>query len=444
MNRGACRLLLVLVLLSIGVLCPWRTVFGQPPGGRTEGKTAQAQPQRQAEENKNQQGRYGRTPPDLVPYGRSVNPYRLLYLAPPLFRGPGRDRLEPAGLESVRIGLIAPLEGVEDAWAGTSLKRGVELAMQEANESGGYGGLAFELVVRNDRPLWGSSANTLVELAYEHRVWAIIGSIDSNSTHVALRAAFKAEVPIVNVGSSDPTVTETGIPWIIRCTPDDRQTGYRLAQLLFEEEGLSRVAVFRARDRYGRLGVREFRDAARRLSHPLLMEVQFVPGETDFASQLSRIAAADPEAVVLWARAAEAGRIVRQMRDRGMLQRVVGTDRLVSETFLELAGAAAEGVVATAWARPDRDDPEWVRFRQRFRTRFGVEPDVFAAYGYDAANLVVIAVRQAGLNRARIRDALAAVRTYEGVTGTMRFDATSNNVSGVLLARVEGGRFVFD
>jgi ABC-type branched-subunit amino acid transport system substrate-binding protein len=388
---------------------------------------------------------YGRTPTELVPYGRSPDPYRRFYQEPLAFRGPGRDEPAPAGLRSVRIGLLAPIEETEDTPAGLGLLRGAQLALAEANAAGGHDGLPFELVSRNDQALWGSSANTLIDLAYRERVWALIGSIDSNSTHVALRAALKAELCIVNVGSSDPTMTETGIPWIVRITPDDRQTGYRLARLVFEELGHSRVAVLRSSDRYGRFGVKEFRDAARRLGRPLPMEILIRPGADDFDSQLERLAAAQADAVVLWTKSREAGRLVREMRRRGIDQPVFGTDRLVSQEFLETAGAAAEGVVATAWADLDRsEDARWTEFRRRYEDRYGESPNAVAAYGYDAARLVVAAIEQAGLNRARIRDELMGLRGYSGVAGTIELDATSNNVSPPLLARVKGGRFAFD
>jgi ABC-type branched-subunit amino acid transport system substrate-binding protein len=360
-----------------------------------------------------------------------------------MFRGAGREKAAPAGVRTVRIGLLAPLHDSPDVRAGSSLKRGVELALDEANRSGAYRGIPFELVVKNDQALWGSSSNTLVELAYTDRVWAVIGSIDANSTHVALRVALKTELPIVNVGSTDPTITETGIPWIVRITPDDRQAGYRLAALIFEEKGLTRVAVIRSTDRYGRFGIKEFRDSARRLGRPLPMELLVRPGQQDFSSQLDRLEDSGAEAVVLWVKAAAAGRIVRQLRERGMELSVVGTDRLVSEEFLETAGDASDGVEAVFWFDPGRQEPSWLEFKRRYRERFGSDPDAFAAYGYDAARLVVDAVRKQGLNRARIRDGLSAVRKHRGVTGVIHLDATSNNISPVVLARASGGRFVF-
>ena len=252
-----------------------------------------------------------------------------------------------------------------------------------------------------------------------------------------------AELPIINVGSTDPTMTETGIPWLIRLTPDDRQTSYRLARLLFEELGLTRVAVLRSTERHGRMGVPEFRDAARRLGRPLPLEIIYSAGQEDFTPQLEQIAGSGAEAVVLWAGARDSALIVRQMREAGLDQPVFGTDRIVSPEFLELAGPAAEGVRATAWLDPGRQDASWSAFRDRFRARFDSEPDAFAAYGYDAALLVVAAVREAGLNRALIRDRLMSHRSLQGIAGAMRFDENSNNVSPPLLARVEKGRFVF-
>jgi ABC-type branched-subunit amino acid transport system substrate-binding protein len=430
----ACFLFLLALVLAAGPPLP----AGE--GGKED--TAAAQSRAETATDKTGEA-YGATPAELVPYRKTAEPYRRFFTTAPQFRGPGRYGPDPKNLKSVRIGLIAPLYGTREDLHGRDLKQGVELALEEANAEGGYAGLPFELVAKNDQALWGASSNTLVELAYGDEVWAIIGSIDSNSTHVALRAALKAEVMIVNVGSSDPTMTETGIPWIVRVTPDDRQTSYLLAKLLFIDKKFTRVAVLRSSNRYGRFGIKEFRDAARRLMRPLPMEVQFRPGQEDFADQLEKIAGAGVEAVLLWTDDWHAARIIRQMRQRGMKQPVFGTDRLVTEEFLDSAKEAAEGVTVTTWMNPSRNDPGWVGFQSTYRERFGQDPGVFGAYAYDAARMTVAAIRKVGLNRARIRDALMDIRSYRGVAGTMQFDVTSNNISPPRLASVKDGGFAF-
>jgi len=202
------------------------------------------------------------------------------------------------------------------------------------------------------------------------------------------------------------------------------------------------VAVLRSSDRYGRFGIKEFRDAARRLQRPLAIEVLFEPGNDDFGAEVERIVASEVEAVVLWASARDAARIVQQARDHGLDVPIFGTDRLVSDEFLERAGADAEGIEATTWMLPGRTDRAWVEFAARYRQRYGADPDTWAAYAYDAAVLTIGAIRTAGLNHARIMDALGGIERYQGVAGPMSFDATWNNIAAPLMVRVVNGRFV--
>ena len=85
---------------------------------------------------------------------------------------------------------MAPLEGGGELAIGRALERGVRLAFEEANARGGYDGrLPYELVLRNDAAAWGAASNTVVDLAYDQHCWAMIGSVDAASTHVALRTA---------------------------------------------------------------------------------------------------------------------------------------------------------------------------------------------------------------------------------------------------------------
>lgn len=388
-------------------------------------------------------GAYGRTPATVVPYRNLPEPYARFFQAPVPFRGTGRDKMPRVQPTRVRIGFLGPGGSAPDAARGKEMLDGFTLALEQANAGGGYDGLPFEGVVHPDVGQWGSTANVLVQFAYEDDVLAVLGSIDGASTHVALRVALKTELPMVNTGTTDPTLTETNIPWLLRCMADDRQQGYALATHIFRECGLERVVAMRSSDRYGRMGIGEFRDAARRLGRPLLAELQWSPGEKNFAAHVDRIAALAPEAVVLWGNATDAGAIVQAMRTRGMPVRVFGSDRLASRAFLIAAGDASNGVVAAATYDPEREDAQLAAFVAAFTTRFGHAPGTFAAHAYDGTNILIEAIRTAGLNRARLRDVLFAYREYAGVTGRMVFDATLNDIGPVYLATVVYGRFTY-
>jgi branched-chain amino acid transport system substrate-binding protein len=275
-------------------------------------------------------------------------------------------------------------------------------------------------------------------------VLGFIGTIDGDATHVALRVALKIETFMVNCSDPDPTLTETQIPWLIRIFPDNRQQGYRLASLIVKEKGLKKIVVLRTNSRPGRVGVRPFVDAVRRLGFPVLQEINFKDGDRKFDTQVAVIKQAEPEALVFWGNPAETAAATVQLRAAGVNALIFGFDRLVDPEFAKLAGAAAEGATATFFFDPEKKDAAWSSFRQRFRTRYGVEPDIYAGYGYDAGRLMVNAINKAGPIKYRVHDELAGLDEYTGVTGHMRFDGRWDNIEPVVVAHCKHGRWEFD
>ena len=404
---------------------------------------------------------YANTPEDMRPYGKFVTPYYFNYLQPTIWNGPGRDQPEPKGLTEVRIGFAGPTDPRDpDYGFGMRMLHGAEMAVDEANARGGYNGLSYRLVVHGDynnwqagavagpyRPtdpdIWGAAADTAVRMIYDDKVWAIFGSISSESTHIMLRVALKAEIPIVNSASTDPTIPETSIPWYFTDLQDDRVQCYTLARRIYTELGLKRVAILRVNNRYGRMGVPKFRDASRRLGHPVAVEQKFFPGTTDFSRQLRVIQESRADAILLWTDEAPAAAILKQMRALGMKQRVFGSYRTLGPELLAQAGPAAEGFEAVYPFDPSRKDARWLDFVNRYQARFHQQPEQFAPLAYDAMNILLDAICQAGLNRVRIQDALDNVRQYDGVTGRMVFDPNQKDVAPMYLGTVHNGSITY-
>jgi branched-chain amino acid transport system substrate-binding protein len=389
-------------------------------------------------------GRYADTPPELLPYRGLGKPYKRFFTDPATFRGPGRDDPEPTGLKAARIGLLLPRSG-PDARDGRSMEHGVRLAVEEANAAGGLRpGLPFALVLREEAKAWGAAADAAVDLVTRQGVWAILGAFEDANSHVLSRVLLKIETPTVNTAGPDPTLTEHRIPWLVRVRPDDRRNGYALAKRIFEVDGRKRVAVLRSNDRYGRVGTREFVDAARRLHHPVAVEVRFENTPGDLAAQIDRLQRARIDALVLWGRPAVTGQVLKTVRAAGLAVPAYGPGRLADPRFLKAAGDAAEGMVTTYPFDPRRAGAAWTGFVRRYRARFGETPDPTAAYAYDGTRMLIESIRAAGLNRVRIRDRLVGHTTYDGVTGRMRFDPTFNNIAEVVLGHVHDGTFHLD
>lgn len=403
---------------------------------------------------------YAGQPADLSPFEKFAKPYYLNYTHPNIYAGAGRDIPEPKNVSEVRIGFIGPIEGTSDAVFGQRMLHGAQLAVDEANAHGGYGGKPFRLMLHNDynnwqakavygtgRPtdasIWGSASDEGVKMIYDEHDWAIFGSINSETTHILLRLVLKAETPIVNSASTDPTIPETYIPWYFTDLQDDRVQTFTLARRIFTELGLKRVAILRVNNRYGRMGVPQFRDASRRLGHPVVIEQKYLPGDKDFTRELRIIRDSRADGIVLWSDESEAAGILKQMRALGMKQRVFGSYRTLGPDLLAAAGPAAEGFEAVFPYDPTREDPKWIRFNQRYEARFHEPPEQFASLAYDAMNILLHAICEAGLNRARIHDALADLQEYDGVTGHMVFDPNQKNVAPMYIGTVHNGSITY-
>ena len=399
---------------------------------------------------------YAGEPSDLSPYEKFSKPYYLYYTHPNIYLGSGRDIPDPKNLTEVRIGFLGPIENNPDQVSGLRMLHGAQLAVEEANARGGYGGKPFRLMLHNDynnwqakasygpeRPtdpgIWGSPSDEAVKMVYDDQDWAIFGSINSESTHIILRVALKAEIPIVNSASTDPTIPETYIPWYFTDLQDDRVQCFTLARRIFTELDLKRVGILRVNNRYGRMGVGKFRDASRRLGHPVVIEQKYLPGDTDFTRELKIIQGSRTDSIVLWADETETANILKQMKSLGMKQRVFGSYRTLGPDMLTAAGSAAEGFEAVFPYNPTRKDPRWVAFNQRFAARYHEPPEQFASLAYDAMNALLDSICAAGLNRARIHDALADIQEYDGVTGHMVFDPNQKNVAPMYLGTVHNG-----
>ena len=394
---------------------------------------------------------YAYTADHLAPFGEYREPYKRHFLLQMEYTGPGRAKPEPEHVDSVKLGFIGPIMStVSVATGGKSheepmgikMLQGARLAIEEANQRGGYlkRGVPFEIAVSNDNGLWGASGNEIVKLAYKDKVWAILGTIDGANSHIAIRVALKAEIVMMNSGDTDPTFIETNIPWVFRCIGDDRQMGYFLVDYMYRKLGLKRVGIVRSSNRYGRFGVREVRDGSRRLGHPIVLERPYLLGSDDFSPQLEPLRRADVDAVVHWGDAVEGAKVLNQMRAMGMQQPLFACDRCLADEFLEIAGENAEGVICASPWNPTRKDPTYLDFCQRFRKRFGEEPETYAVHGYDGMSMLIWSVQVAGLNRAKIRDVLAyRTQPWKGVTGDIVLSAALDDLGEVYLAKREAG-----
>ncbi len=321
------------------------------------------------------------------------------------YNGPGRNEPEPKGLTEVRIGYFGPGEPRHPV--GGTFWVGAKRAIEEANREGGYHGLPFRLVQAwSDNP-WRAGASVVVRMAYTDHVWAVLAGIDGVTAHLAEQVVAKALLPLVDMGSTDKTVNMAYVPWAFSLAPDDP----KIAAALGESLRGSRFILYSATDHDSRALAGDLLAWLRRNQTLPVRHVEFQPGAQD-APALA--AEADAPAAVVIAGAEDSARLIRELRRVKPDLRIYGGPSIGRAAFAEARDGIGYPVLA----------PEVPGL-----------PDYAAVYAYDATRLLVTAIRKAGLNRARIRDAIQQLSGWQGASGPVRWDALNRNLHGVGLNR---------
>jgi ABC-type branched-subunit amino acid transport system substrate-binding protein len=352
---------------------------------------------------------------------------------------------------TVNIGFFGPLDNSPDTPRGLAMLHGAQLAIDEANDRAGHQNgphksrWTYALKIHSDTAQWGTDTLEPVKMALDEHVVAVLGSIDGSATHTLLRVSSELGFPVMNTATSDPTIRVTGSQWLMSLLPDDRQQSHALARYILGQVKMQKLGILREDARYAHIGTEVFRNEIERNRTIQIVEATFQPGDTDFSQQLRQFKNAGIDGLLLWCQSAEGALILRQLRAAGMRIPAFGPSELATPQLISLAGASTEGFVAVSVFNPARKDREFAEFQQRYRQRFDESPDGYASYAYDGMHLLIAAIEKAGPDRQRVMDTLRAYKSHtrEGIADKLIFDEQLNNVASPMMARVEGGRFVY-
>jgi ABC-type branched-subunit amino acid transport system substrate-binding protein len=350
------------------------------------------------------------------------------------YAGPGREELTPKDIREVLIGYFGP--GIAshpeagDMWCAASL------AIEEANRTGGYKGLPFRLVAGwSDNP-WGTGISKVVRMAYVDKVWAIIGGIDGPSTHLAEQVVAKARLTLLSPASTDKTVNLANVPWMFSCLPGDHIQAPILAHAIASRIGKKPFLLVSAVDHDSHLFTVELARSFGQHKLVPLYHFEFKTKEKDFTELVEKIIEAKTHTLVLIAGAEQSAHLISAVRERNFIGPVFGGPCMGRRGFLEETGRTVEGVIFPLLYTPRKSS---YSFEKKFTSRFGYRPDYLAAHTYDTVNLLIAAIRKAGLNRARIRDAVRELSPWAGVTGAVKWDTLGGNSRTVQLGTVRAG-----
>ncbi|MDI1319537.1 MAG: ABC transporter substrate-binding protein, partial [bacterium] len=329
--------------------------------------------------------------------------------------------------DPIRIGEYGAFTG-KDADFGIAARKGVILAFEEANATGGVLGRKVELLVEDNQSKQGESATIAKKFVSRDKVVAVLGGNLSNHSLEAAPVFQNAKIPMVAITSTNPRVTEMG-DYIFRVCFIDPFQGAALAKFAKDTLKLQRVAVITSVNNAYSVGLSKvFREKFTAAGGVIVADQKHNEGDKDFRAQLTAIKAAGAQAILHSGNYTEGALICRQARGLGFTGPLFGGDAWEGPELVAIGGAAVEGTYYSTHASAESATPAMQGFVKRYRARWDGEiPNATTTLGYEAALLLFDALKRAGTTESKaLRDALAATKDFPGVTGGITIDAQRN------------------
>jgi branched-chain amino acid transport system substrate-binding protein len=345
--------------------------------------------------------------------------------------------------EVVRIGFASPLSGTQ-AHYGKDNQNGAQMAIDDLNARGvkiGGKAVRFELLVEDDQadPKVGT---VVAQKLIDAGIHAMVGHFNSGVTLPASKLYFDAGIPQVSV-STNVKYTRQKFKTAFRIMADDDKQGTALGRYATQQLQLKRFAVIDDRTAYGQGLADAFTNTVRAAKAQVVKREFTNDKAVDFRHILTSIRKAEPDAIFFGGYDSQAGPMARQMKELGIDVPLLGGETMNTAKFLQLAGPAAEGHIASTPGAALDSRPGGRAFAQRYRDRYKQDIGLYAPYFYDAVMVIAVAMERANTTApAKLLPALRNVR-HAGVTADIAFDNTGELQQGLLsVFRVRGGKWV--
>jgi branched-chain amino acid transport system substrate-binding protein len=342
--------------------------------------------------------------------------------------------------DEIRIGEVNPISGAIGQY-GTTCHRGVQLAIDQTNQGGGVLGKKILLLTEDNQSKAGETSTIVRKFVTQDKVVAIVGDLTSSATLEGGPIAQASRIPMVTPLATNPKVTEIG-DYIFRVCFIDEFQGRVMARFALEELKAKRAAVLTDTKQDYSVGLSGFfNQTFTGGSGTVVREQSYSSGDTDFRALLTSVKAAHPDVVFVPGYYPEVSIILKQARQLGISVPFIGCEAWDSPTLLAVAGKAADGCYFSNQFSPDDPSPVVQDFGKIYQAKFSARPDNFAALGYDAARVVLDAIKRAGSTEPpAIRDALAQTKDFPGVSGNITIDSHRNASKPVVVLAIREGR----
>lgn len=354
------------------------------------------------------------------------------------------------GAKEIKIGAVYELTG-GTATFGTSAINGAKLAVKEINAKGGVLGKQIQLVVADNKGEPSESSNAMTKVITQDKVVAVTGFTTSSNAIAGSSVSEANQIPFVTAAATNPKVTVDERTGKVKentfrvCFIDPFQ-GTVGANFALNSLKVKNVAVMVDNSSDYSKGLASFFKAAfTKGGGTIIAEEAYLQKDQDFKTILTKLKTQNPDMIYVPGYYEEVGKIVKQARELGITVPFVGGDGWDSPKLTEIGGPAAlNNTYFTNHYSVEDTSPASKAFVEAYNKEYGQMPDAMAVLGYDAAYVLVDAIKRANsAEPAKIREALAATKDYKGVTGNLTLNSTHDAVKSAVIIEMKDGKQVY-
>ena len=345
----------------------------------------------------------------------------------------------------IKIGCVGPTTG-DQASLGLDQLHALQIAVDEANAKGEIiSGCRLEIVSLDDQHNPSQAVAMAKRLASDPQVVAVVGHVNSSCSLAAAPIYQNARLTQISPSSSNPEISRKGYDTFFRtCATDDIQAPHA-AYFAFNRLKARKVFIIDDKTTYGKGIADEFEKEILRLGSAVLGHEGIMQADKDFTPLLTKIKALNPEIIFFGGMYPEGALLVRQAQALGLSAEWLGGDGLYVTSFIDLAKEDAEGVYCTFIGADVSAMASAKHYIETYNTRFGQERGPYSAYAYDAANIIIDAIRRTGkIDRQAILLQVKATKDFPGIVGVTNFDEKGDSTIGLIgVFRVKNQAFEY-
>ncbi len=356
----------------------------------------------------------------------------------------GDKKKDAANSNEIVIGASFELTGAVANY-GKSTLNGVRMAVDEVNKAGGINGKKIKLVESDNKSEPSEAGNAVTKLISKDKAVAIIGPATSGAVAAASQIVTDAKIPLMApVATAENITVKDGKTkdYIFRACFIDPFQGQVMAEFANKTLKVKNVAIlYDASSEYSKGLTAVFTKTLEKNGGKAVASEAFLAKDVDFKSALTKIKATNPEAIYVPAYYEEVAKIIKQAREIGLNVPMLGSDGWDSPKLAEIAGPAALNgtYFCSAYSAQDQE-PSVQKFIKNYKAMFNAEPDNFSIHGYDAAMIVIEAIKRAGTtDGVKVAAEMAKTKDLQVATGKVTYDDKHNPISGAVIIEMKDG-----